>query len=190
MPMPKPIRRRAGGGSAPFWTKLAKIYPLACTNEHDPAGTRSVIGNLVCSRRMGIVFRCHSCAGSNASKDVHRAEGSSAGHGRSRMDRAWLHEGKPVFLHDVQRSALKPLRQKIFDEVCAVRRRKPSAQPFVNWPEKLLDPLHAARLSESSSKPRRGIASPMPTRSARISQGRSSGSQISSMLARLKIVVA
>jgi hypothetical protein len=35
------------------------------------------------------------------------------------MDRAWLHEGKPVFLHDVQRSALKPLRQKIFDEgVC------------------------------------------------------------------------
>ncbi len=25
--MPKPIRRRAGVGSAPFWTKLAKIYP-------------------------------------------------------------------------------------------------------------------------------------------------------------------
>ncbi len=117
-------------------------------------------------------------------------QGCSSGRRFICRTRPQLHEGKPVFLHDVQRSALKPLRQKIFDEVCAVRRRKPSAQPFVNWPEKLLDPLHAARLSESSSKPRRGIASPMPTRSARISQGRSSGSQISSMLARLKIVVA
>ena len=74
-----------------------------------------------------------------------------------------------VFLHDVKRSALKPLRQKIFDEVCAIRWGKPSAQTLVNWPEKLLDPLHADRLSESSSKPRRGLASPMPTRSPRIS---------------------
>lgn len=107
---------------------------------------------------------------------------------------AWAEHGcllkEPVFLHDVQRSALKPLRQKIFDEVCAVRRGKPSAQALVNWPYKLLDPLHVVRLSESSSKPRRGLASPMPTRSARISQRRSSGSEISSMLARLKIVTA
>jgi hypothetical protein len=63
---------------------------LPCTNEPDLAGTKNVIGNLFCSRRMGIVLQCHPCAGSSASRGVHRAEGSCAGHGRNRMGRAWL----------------------------------------------------------------------------------------------------
>ncbi len=107
---------------------------------------------------------------------------------------AWAEHGRlleePVFVHDIQRARVKALPQKIFDEVRAIRRTKPSAQALANWPEKALEPLHAARLAASSSKPRRGLASPMPTRSARISQRRSSGSEINSMLARLKVVVA
>src|SRR6266478_4904449 len=98
-----------------------------------------------------------------------------------------------IVLHDVKSPFLQLFRQVIFDNQRCVRRDKPTVQAFIDLslgPTGLFDAFHAACLSASSSRPRSGSTSPIPTRSKRIEQGRPSASVISSMLDRLNVVVA
>ena len=141
------------------------------------------------SKRRGAVFvLCDAPAGVLVRQEVHMQDALAAAgtkHGRL-LEQA-------LVPHDVNSPLLQLFRQVIFDNPRCVRRAKPKAQAFIDLPRGLsglCDAFHAACLSVSSSRPRGGSASPIPTRSKRIGQGRPSASDISSMLDRLSVVAA
>lgn len=139
-------------------------------------------------RRGAVIVLCHAPARAFIRQEVHMQDAFAA----AGTEHGGLLE-QAVVLHDVQRLFLQLFRQVIFDNPRCVRRDKPTVQAFIDLPRGLsglFETFHAACLSASSSRPRSGSASPIPTRSKRIGQGRPSASVISSMLDRLNVALA
>ena len=95
-----------------------------------------------------------------------------------------------VLLDDVQAPATKLLREIAGNENGPVWRNKPSAKALPDLDNNSPERSHAARLRVSSMRPSSGSLSPNPVLPAMMRQWFSSPSQISSMLARLKVTAA
>lgn len=95
-----------------------------------------------------------------------------------------------VILDHVDRPAPESFRQMRLDHDGPIRRSEPAVEDCPQGVPSTEKPVHSAFLSANSRRPSNGVVSPDPTDPASIGQIPSSGSVMSSMLARLKITLA